>query len=212
MRELMPVTPFLLPGIGAQGGRVEDVAPAFAPGRAGGLITASRSIVGARDRPEYAGAAGPGGRPGRAGAARRRVGAGALTAIVRRGPRRAAHTVLRTAPPPFPRPILLTLMRTRRRSITARILAPLALIAAGFAVWAVVQGGGLDSVTKDSTTTTATTKAKAKKVKAKYTVRSGDVLGAIAVKYGVSIERIRELNPDLDPNALRAGEVIRLRR
>lgn len=120
--------------------------------------------------------------------------------------------MLRTAPPPFPRPILLTLMRTRRRSITARILAPLALIAAGFAVWAVVQGGGLDSVTKDSTTTTATTKAKAKKVKAKYTVRSGDVLGAIAVKYGVSIERIRELNPDLDPNALRAGEVIRLRR
>jgi orotidine-5'-phosphate decarboxylase len=45
MRELMPATPFLLPGIGAQGGRVEDVAPAFAPGRAGGLVTASRSIV-----------------------------------------------------------------------------------------------------------------------------------------------------------------------
>jgi len=47
MRELMPATPFLLPGIGAQGGRVEDVAPAFAPGPAGGLITASRSIVNA---------------------------------------------------------------------------------------------------------------------------------------------------------------------
>jgi orotidine-5'-phosphate decarboxylase len=43
-RELMPRAPFLLPGIGAQGGRVEDVAPAFAPGRAGGLVTASRSI------------------------------------------------------------------------------------------------------------------------------------------------------------------------
>jgi orotidine-5'-phosphate decarboxylase len=37
----------LLPGVGAQGGRVEDLAPAFLPGRAGGLITASRSIVGA---------------------------------------------------------------------------------------------------------------------------------------------------------------------
>jgi orotidine-5'-phosphate decarboxylase len=45
MRELMPRTPFLLPGVGAQGGRVEDLAPAFAPGRAGGLVTASRSIV-----------------------------------------------------------------------------------------------------------------------------------------------------------------------
>lgn len=46
-RELMPHAVFLLPGVGAQGGRVEDLAPAFAPGRAGGLIAASRSIVGA---------------------------------------------------------------------------------------------------------------------------------------------------------------------
>jgi orotidine-5'-phosphate decarboxylase len=46
-RELMPEAIFLLPGIGAQGGRVEDLAPAFAPGRAGGLVTASRSIANA---------------------------------------------------------------------------------------------------------------------------------------------------------------------
>ncbi len=46
-RELMPHAAMLLPGVGAQGGRVEDLAPAFLPGRAGGLITASRSIVGA---------------------------------------------------------------------------------------------------------------------------------------------------------------------
>lgn len=46
-RELMPHAVLLLPGVGAQGGRVEDLAVAFAPGRAGGLVTASRSIVGA---------------------------------------------------------------------------------------------------------------------------------------------------------------------
>jgi len=46
-RELMPAAIFLLPGIGAQGGRVEDLAPAFAPGRAGGLVSASRSIASA---------------------------------------------------------------------------------------------------------------------------------------------------------------------
>ncbi len=46
-RELMPQAVMLLPGVGAQGGRVEDLAPAFLPGRAGGLITASRSIAGA---------------------------------------------------------------------------------------------------------------------------------------------------------------------
>lgn len=46
-RELMGSATFLLPGVGAQGGRVEDLAPAFEPGRAGGLVTASRSIAGA---------------------------------------------------------------------------------------------------------------------------------------------------------------------
>ena len=46
-RELMPRAPFLLPGIGAQGGRVEDLGAAFAPGPAGGLVSASRSIAGA---------------------------------------------------------------------------------------------------------------------------------------------------------------------
>jgi len=46
-RELMPHAVFLLPGIGAQGGRVESLLAAFVPGRAGGLVSASRSIAGA---------------------------------------------------------------------------------------------------------------------------------------------------------------------
>jgi orotidine-5'-phosphate decarboxylase len=45
LRALMPRAVFLLPGVGAQGGRVEDLGPAFAQHRAGGLISASRSIV-----------------------------------------------------------------------------------------------------------------------------------------------------------------------
>jgi orotidine-5'-phosphate decarboxylase len=44
-RQLMPAATFLLPGVGAQGGRVEELAEAFAPGRAGGLVSASRSIA-----------------------------------------------------------------------------------------------------------------------------------------------------------------------
>lgn len=49
LRELMPHAPFLLPGVGAQGGRVEDLRPAFAPGPAGGLIAASRSVAAAHE-------------------------------------------------------------------------------------------------------------------------------------------------------------------
>lgn len=47
MRDLMPATPFLLPGVGAQGGSVDALAAAFAPGLAAGLVTASRSIANA---------------------------------------------------------------------------------------------------------------------------------------------------------------------
>ncbi len=50
LRELMPRTPFLLPGVGAQGGQVADLKAAFAPGPAGGLISASRGIVNAYER------------------------------------------------------------------------------------------------------------------------------------------------------------------
>ena len=73
LRELMPRTPFLLPGVGAQGGRVEDLAPAFAPGRAAGLVTASRSIVFAHER-----AGGDPGEAARAEAERLRQAAWAL--------------------------------------------------------------------------------------------------------------------------------------
>jgi orotidine-5'-phosphate decarboxylase len=61
LRELMPTAIFLLPGVGAQGGGVEDLAAAFVPHPAGGLIAASRSIVNAHE--------GGGGDPAQAAAA-----------------------------------------------------------------------------------------------------------------------------------------------
>ena len=45
LRRAMPTAPFLLPGVGAQGGSVDDLAAAFTPGPAGGLVAASRGIV-----------------------------------------------------------------------------------------------------------------------------------------------------------------------
>ncbi len=61
LRALMPAAIFLLPGVGAQGGSVEDLGPAFKTHPAGGLIASSRSIVDAhRER---------GGDPGQAAAA-----------------------------------------------------------------------------------------------------------------------------------------------
>jgi orotidine-5'-phosphate decarboxylase len=50
LRELMPDSIFLIPGVGAQGGRPEDLAPAIARGRpASILVAAARRIAGAED-------------------------------------------------------------------------------------------------------------------------------------------------------------------
>jgi orotidine-5'-phosphate decarboxylase len=78
-RELMGSATFLLPGVGAQGGRVEELAAAFAPGRAGGLVSASRSIAAAHER--LSGGAPPGARAAaaRAEAERLREAAWALS-------------------------------------------------------------------------------------------------------------------------------------
>lgn len=50
LRELMPQAIFLLPGVGAQGGTIDSLREAFAPGPAGGLVTVSRGIVAAHER------------------------------------------------------------------------------------------------------------------------------------------------------------------
>ena len=55
MRELMPGSVFLIPGVGAQGGRPEDLGPAISGGRpASILVAAARSIAGAPDPGEAA--------------------------------------------------------------------------------------------------------------------------------------------------------------
>ena len=50
LRELMPGAVMLLPGLGPQGGDGRGLAPAFAPGPAGGLVPVSRGIVYAHER------------------------------------------------------------------------------------------------------------------------------------------------------------------
>jgi orotidine-5'-phosphate decarboxylase len=49
LRELMPRSVFLVPGVGAQGGRPELLGPAFAAGRAAAIVAASRGIAAADD-------------------------------------------------------------------------------------------------------------------------------------------------------------------
>ena len=99
----------------------------------------------------------------------------------------------------------------------ARFLAPLALIAAFFAVYTVVKPVTDDSSdtpaqTTSTPKTTSTASSEKKPTRKTYTVKSGDVLSSIAESTGVTLERLLELNPDLDPQSLRAGQTIKLTR
>jgi orotidine-5'-phosphate decarboxylase len=49
LRELMPRSVFLIPGVGAQGGSAADLGDAFGPGPAAALVASSRSIAAAPD-------------------------------------------------------------------------------------------------------------------------------------------------------------------
>jgi LysM repeat protein len=95
----------------------------------------------------------------------------------------------------------------------ARLVAPLVLLACAAAVLVIVQ----TTLRKDSsdasktsvTTTTQTTSTTP--TRKTYRVRSGDTLGGIAERVDVPVDRLLELNPDVDPQSLRAGQRLRLR-
>lgn len=44
-----------------------------------------------------------------------------------------------------------------------------------------------------------------------YVVKTGDTLAGIAQQVGLTVERIQELNPELDPQALVSGQEIKLK-
>src|SRR4051812_26104324 len=67
-----------------------------------------------------------------------------------------------------------------------------------------------DSKPRDTTTSTKPQSPTSLPTRTTYTVRPGDFLSTVSVKTGVSVERLRELNPDVDANALRVGQKLRL--
>jgi LysM repeat protein len=92
-----------------------------------------------------------------------------------------------------------------------RYLAPGAFVVAAVVVVIVVKGAsGGDSNTAPAAEKPATV-AKTHSPARFYTVRSGDILSRVAERTDVSVGRILELNPHLDPNALRPGQRLRLR-
>jgi LysM repeat protein len=105
---------------------------------------------------------------------------------------------------------------TRRISWFNRVMAPIALVAVLVAVFVIVSEN-----TGDSNNAEQDTKAKIESEGKKdgegaenprhYSVQEGDTLSGIASKFDVSVKRLERLNPDIDPQALGAGQELTIR-
>jgi hypothetical protein len=114
-------------------------------------------------------------------------------------------------------------MSPQRAPSPARLLAPLALGTFVVALLLVVlASAGGDGDSEDGAGRSAIRERPAAPGRADnrrrpsrqastYTVKPRDTLGSIAEKTGVEVETLQVLNPQLDPQALVAGQKIKLR-
>jgi len=107
-----------------------------------------------------------------------------------------------------------------RRS-PARLLAPLALLAFVGALALILlnssvvdgdNGQNTDTASQRTTTAKSTETTPRRRPRRRfYTVKLNDTFEAIAEKTGVSVARLQALNPEADPQALVAGQRLKLR-
>jgi teichoic acid transport system ATP-binding protein len=112
------------------------------------------------------------------------------------------------------------------RSWVARIAAALALVAAIAAIALIVSGSLGDDESSESSGNGGGKQARAdeepsseetateetgEELPETYEVQSGDSLSTIADEYGISVERLERLNPEVDPAALATGQTLKLR-
>ena len=105
------------------------------------------------------------------------------------------------------------------RRAAARVAAPVAFLA-GVTLAVVLVRAGLSDDRQETTqvqvvsrtTTAATTRRTTTRAQPVFaTVESGDTLDQIALDHDTSVERLLELNPELDPRELQVGQRVRVR-
>ena len=105
-----------------------------------------------------------------------------------------------------------------RRRVT-RFAAPAAFLAAVTLGALFVRSGfehgrhhaNTPTTTLTSRTKTTRTKHHKRRQPRRYTIQSGDTLESIATKTGTTVARLEQLNPGVNPTALRVGETIRVK-
>ena len=102
----------------------------------------------------------------------------------------------------------------------ARLLAPLALVVCAIAFFAIIlsSDAGNDGDSAESepaapapATQDRTPAQRSRPLRRNYTVQPNDSLDAIAQRFGLEVEQLQELNPEVDPQGLVVGQRIKLR-
>lgn len=105
-------------------------------------------------------------------------------------------------------------MRSTSKNL-ARLLALLAICSGGVVFLLILSsglGGGSSEPDADNSTIEQTRASGRNRPPARYVVQNGDTLIEISEKTGVSVDRLRRLNPGIDPQILVSGQTLRLRR
>ena len=114
------------------------------------------------------------------------------------------------------------------RRTPLRFLAPVALIAFGIAFFQIVKSYSKDEgpttpsasqqakdrdlgVSGNPAAKTTNKKPKDSLPKKYYRVQENDSLSTIAGKVGIPLEKLQELNPNLDAQSLQTGQLVKLR-
>lgn len=103
------------------------------------------------------------------------------------------------------------------RPAVARYAAPLLFLLAVTLVVLLVRGvlrSGSSATTRPTTTAAAHERRPVRRPASPrryYVIRSGDTLGAIAVRFQTTVARLLRLNPGVRPTALRPGTELRIR-
>jgi LysM repeat protein len=93
----------------------------------------------------------------------------------------------------------------------ARITAPLALLAVSVGIAVVIASSGSGTPAPARTSRPASHRAPHRAARPRtVVVRAGDTLSAIASRTGVTLDALQRLNPGVDPQALHAGQRLKL--
>lgn len=97
-------------------------------------------------------------------------------------------------------------MARRSRS---RLLAPLALVCVAGAAGAIVASG--NGAEQDSRPASKQERSSSSSRRSTYLVREGDTLSSIALRLGVTVSDLQDLNPESDSFTLQPGQRLKLR-